>query len=651
MKKLKLVFMLVLSVSALAGAIYLGYHYFYLEYLADFFYEPEVVVEPEPEPEPDPEPEPEPEPDEPLPPGLEEEMEQRRQHRQQLFDDAVAAHRVDNLAEALNLYEEVIALGARDLIAARSYRYLGDIYAARDNYEEALENYQFALELVETESIFHYRLGQVLWELDERDRAGEAFERAIELEDDVNYYLARGNLSVEEGNYAQAIEFFENGLEAGEDARLYLNLALARRRQREPEGAIDAYEAARRLGVNPGEEYRIAMNLGEIHLENGNFDRAADEFEQALNLERNAEVFYNLGRVEIERQNFDLAGGYLRNARELAPGDIEILIDLGYVLEQVGDYYDSIEAYQEALEIEPDNEGVYLALGRLHEWTDRPREALEYYRELVERGQPGEELAMVYRRVGELFLQFDEPSRAIDPFRNVLRMVGADHEVYYNLGLAYFRANEEEEAIRALREAVELQPGSEQYRMALAEVLYHSGYHREAREQFHQISTINPDNLEARYMNGYLYYKRGDLVTARERLQDLIADSDDDQFLARIYQALGSIYLKEEEYSSARTSFRQALEHTEEPEIYYNLGLVFIHQQQWESAAASLERAKNIAGEDSRILTALGFVLQQMGMYERSRQQFVEALSLDPENARARWNLRQVERRLEGERE
>ena len=642
-------FMFVLSLGALSGAIYLGYHYFYREYLADFLREPELVEEPEPEPEVDPDPEVEPE--EPLPPGLEEEMEQRRQRRQQLFDEAIAEHRAENLSRALNLYEEVISLGARDLLAARAYRYLGDIYATRENFEEALDNYEFALQLADTESIFHYRRGRVLWELDERAQAAEAFEEAIELEEDINYYLARGNLSLEEGNYPEAIDYFENGLEVGEDERLYLNLAHARRRFGNQEAAVAAYQSARQLGVDPATEYRIAMNLGEIHLEGGEYEQASAEFERALEQERNVQVYYNLARVSIEEQDYEAAVDYLRSAREQAPEDTDVLTDLGYSLEQIGDYSASIEAYQAALELQPDKEGLYLALGRLHEWTDRPREALEYYRELVERGDPGEELAMVYRRIGELFLQFDEPGRATGPFRNVLRMVEADDEVYYNLGLAYFRNNEDQEALRALRQAVELAPESEKYRMALGEVFYHTGYHREALEQFARVGEINPDNFDARYMNGYLYFKRGELERAQGKFSDLIAETEDDERLARLYQATGSIYVKQEDYSSARTAFRQALEHSEKPEIYYNLALTFIHQQEWERAGASLERARNLAGEDSKVLAALGFVFQQMGMNERARQQYEEALSLDPENARARWNLRQVERQLEGEEE
>ncbi|MGM0381332.1 MAG: tetratricopeptide repeat protein, partial [bacterium] len=272
-----------------------------------------------------------------------------------------------------------------------------------------------------------------------------------------------------------------------------------------------------------------------------------------------------------------------------------------------------------------------------------------YYQELVQEGQPGEELAMVNRRIGELFLQFEEPENAINPFQNVLKMTSGNDEVRYNLGIAFFRTGQEQKAIDSLRRAVELAPESEKYRLALAEVLYQSGYRKRALAQFDRVMKVNSGNLEARYMSGYIHYTRGELDRASERFQNLIADTGEDSFLADLYQAMGSIYIKREDYSSARTSLRQALEHSEKAELYYNLGLAFIHQQEWEKAATSLQHAAEMNGENSSIPTALGFVFDQMGMYERARSQFEKALTFNPGNTRARWNLKQVKKELEGD--
>ncbi|MGM0381676.1 MAG: tetratricopeptide repeat protein, partial [bacterium] len=407
MKKIKLFLILGLSLAALGGAFYLGYNYFYRQYLSEYLSAPEPAVSEEDKA--DKETAERDQPEESLPPELEGDLAERRDRRRELFEEAIEAHRGDDFNEALNLYGEVISLGARDLTAARAYRYLGDIYAVREEYEKALENYDFAINLADTQSIFHYRRGRVFWARDQWDSAARSFEEAIELEKVPDYFLARGNLSYELGNDSEAVQFFERGLQVEQRADLYLNLALARRRRGNLEGAKQAFKGARNRGVNSDVEYRISMNMGEIHLEQQQYSRAVDEFERARQLDRTPEVLYNLGRAEIERENFEKAIDYLNQARQLSPDDSDVLVDLGYCYEKVENYRQAIEAYSSALELKPDDSGLYLALGRLNEWVDRPQEALEYYQELVQEGQPGEELAMVNRRIGELFLQFEEP--------------------------------------------------------------------------------------------------------------------------------------------------------------------------------------------------------------------------------------------------
>ena len=117
-------------------------------------------------------------------------------------------------------------------------------------------------------------------------------------------------------------------------------------------------------------------------VESGQDDQAARDLQDAVRIdERNFYAWMLLGQVEYRRDRpYEAALGF-DQARRLAPSQYEPLYNMGTVLEEAGKIREAIQAYEDALALEPDaldaTENLARAYVRLGERSDRARFLIE----------------------------------------------------------------------------------------------------------------------------------------------------------------------------------------------------------------------------------------------------------------------------------
>lgn len=582
-----------------------------------------------------------------LPGELQEEMEQEKDRRDQLYQQAIEAHRAGNFDIAAQNYRDAIALSIPDETAAESYRLLGDIYSRSQQWVRAIRLYQFAVELRPERALYHYRLGKALDERGDYESAVTSYENAIDRDPRALYFLARGNLEFNQGEFERAIEFYQQGLEL-EDHRqaLLINLGMAYQDMDQQQQAIETYERARETELPTELGYRVAMNRGKLFIEEGNPQAAIEEFERARDLQQTTEAFYNLGVARLEATLWTGAVEALERARERSPEVVDIRVDLGFAYQQTGEYAEAVKEYEKAIELSAQNNDLYFAVARLYERLDQPRKALTYYRELTKRLPPSDQ-APVWRRVGELFMNTNRPNEAAPAFRNALKVDTGNPEIHFNLGVSYHRSGQQDKAVQEFQSALSEESSDSEFRFVHASALYRAGFRDRAREQYMEIVNRTPDQYRAGYMIAYIDQSRGRLDKARNRYQSLLSDAKDPGLRSAIFQNLGYIYTKNERYSRAETVLRQALNVRENPMTFYNMGVVFAEQEKWKEANSSFRLALERGGNDPRIHAGLGLVLYERGLYKEAEEHLEQALKIDSGMTRARYDLNRVRKELE----
>jgi len=205
-------------------------------------------------------------------------------------------------------------------------------------FPAAVKNWQNALELIPEDSEVHNFLGIGYHRLGLLDSAIEEYKRAINLKND--YYQAYNNLGYIyflKGQYAAALQNFQKALDIRPDyeqARLNYEKCREIMSGRLPLKAFELVETASGLDSL---QQKIAM------------------YRQALAVDSNyTDAWNNLAVAYYYYGNPDSAVFCLKKALSKNPDHPEVLNNIGFILDDNGDYKSAIAYYQKAIRIKPD---------------------------------------------------------------------------------------------------------------------------------------------------------------------------------------------------------------------------------------------------------------------------------------------------------
>lgn len=198
------------------------------------------------------------------------------------------------------------------------------------------------------------------------------------------------------------------------------------------------------------------IEQGQAYYVQGELDKAATEFQAALDLEPdNANAHSYLGAVYDEQGRSEEAIAELERAIELSPSYAGAHANLCTAYVRLGDLNQALAECQEAIRLDPASALAHNSLGVVYLNQNKPDEAEREFREAVkldhEYGQAHNNLGMVYASQG----QYDD---AIFELKEAIRTSENDPMPHYNLGNCYKDMERLEEAIAEYQEALRVDP-------------------------------------------------------------------------------------------------------------------------------------------------------------------------------------------------
>lgn len=113
---------------------------------------------------------------------------------------------------------------------------------------------------------------------------------------------------------------------------------------------------------------RAHNEIGAILRDQGEHDKAIEQFEKALKINSNyALIYYNLGDIQYRLGNYENAVAYFKKAHKLKLTQqlhMDILNSLGMTYSEMGDNEKAINAFKETLQVFPLSIIPYSNLGR-----------------------------------------------------------------------------------------------------------------------------------------------------------------------------------------------------------------------------------------------------------------------------------------------
>jgi len=169
-------------------------------------------------------------------------------------------------------------------------------------------------------------------------------------------------------------------------------------------------------------------------------------WEHALKVTRNnSTAHYNLATALAQKGRFEEAAEHCRIAIQLRKiPKPEMLCNMGNIYNNLGRHAESIEAYAQTLNIDPNYTDAYVGLANTLGKIGRHAEA-EQACKLAIKIKP--EFAEAYSTLGAAYISQGRWMEAIESLKQAVRIKPDYTQAHYNLGLAYLRTSNEKAAL------------------------------------------------------------------------------------------------------------------------------------------------------------------------------------------------------------
>ena len=229
--------------------------------------------------------------------------------------------------------------------------------------------------------------------------------------------------------------------------------------------------------------------------------------------------FWSGDQYDAEAQRLYEAGDYdaalevLRRALDLHPSSVELLVSLGYTRLAREEYPWARRAFEGALAQEPDHEEALAGLGEVVLKLGERGRAFRAFERILELGFEDDLELMLC--IGRSLLREGLLERAERFFRLAVRADGSSAEAALDLAYVLYRQDDQQGALSWGRQAVHLDPASEEARALYGNLLYERGEFAAALEQFERIPP-------GRVTDPVVAWR---IVELTRRLRDLPADA------------------------------------------------------------------------------------------------------------------------------
>jgi tetratricopeptide (TPR) repeat protein len=427
----------------------------------------------------------------------------------------------------------------------------------------------------------------------------EVLESVVALEPAPAGVLRRlAQLRLEAGNPAGAAQAFETAVEASpDDVVAWLGLANARAREGNLESTVRA--AARVLEREPQNVIALRLRGGAL-LRLGRHAEAEPLLGAAASLDPSADLFRDLAACYARLGDVKKRLQALEALVGLAPNDAAAHFEHGMARRQAGHALAAVDAFRNALRLDPALEAAQKALTEtaLHEArqllaSDKLEPALAVLSPAVETVPQDQELVLMH---GSVLTRLGRPDAAAERYRVALSRDPDAPELLARLGVIYYSQEQKAESVPLLRRALAAKPDHVQAALLLGRALVELGRLDEAVGVLERIASLAP---------GHAAYVA--LGEALERGRDF-------RRAAEAYQkALGAQPNDLETHRRLATSLAMT-------------GLI-------EPAIRTLERATHLAPADPRIRFALGRLYLTASRFQEARGQWEALRTLDPKMA------------------
>jgi tetratricopeptide (TPR) repeat protein len=284
--------------------------------------------------------------------------------------------------------------------------------------------------------------------------------------------------------------------------------------------------------VNP--EAQAEFEQGVLVMKTGrkHYKEARQHLTKAVTLDAKLfEAWHDLGVVETVLGNYDKAVDDFEKALDVQPGSRKTVLAYGESLRRAHRPEKAAKVYGKWLDSDPNDAEMRARYAQVLREAGELDRALEQSRMLLAQGGASTEnvarTVVAYNSLGLTYYKMGKLDLAETAFRKAADLDGKSAFVWNNLGLVAFDRGHDQEAFLNFQRASELDPKYLQARLNKASVYLDCGDYKRAHDELVEAVRIEPNDAEAQVALGVAARGAGKLDEARrayERALDLEED-------------------------------------------------------------------------------------------------------------------------------
>ncbi|MGE0642968.1 MAG: tetratricopeptide repeat protein [Nitrospira sp.] len=481
------------------------------------------------------------------------------------------------------------------------------------------------VELDKTNYDAHLKLGELYLLGNEPAKARERAEIILaSTPQNTDSLILRGRSLINETRYQEGIAELKKAIEADPNTMAtYISLARAYFATKNLSAAEATLNQA--LTINP-RSLEIMIALGDFRDSTGKPDQAEVMYKQAIETAPDKDALYlKLAGHYQSRNRLTDAEATLRALADRMPQSEIPQIHLGDFFTTIGQLDKAFSSYQKAAEITPTSEiardkliSHYLDSGKVSEAEPKIREVLA----------KDEHDLMGRFFDARLKLARSGTDDGITLLQGVLKDRPQFSGAHYYLGLARMQKQQPAQARSAFTEALKYQPRFGEAYTALAQLYLTEGSLDLALEQAQAALQVNPRNLQAAVISGDASLRKGDLVRSRQVFESIAKALPKEPIGP---YRLGLVARAEKNTAKALMNFEEALSRRPTAiEPLTQIAMIKTAQGNANEARQRVLQQVELAPNNPYLQNLLGQLWANTKDYTQAEQTFKRAIDLEP---------------------
>jgi tetratricopeptide (TPR) repeat protein len=190
-----------------------------------------------------------------------------------------------------------------------------------------------------------------------------------------------------------------------------------------------------------------------------------------------ADAWYILGIASVKTKQAARAIEAYQQAIRINPDYVFAWYNLGFTYAETKQTAKAIESFKQAIRINPDYADAWNSIGTAYIETKQAARAIEAYQQAI-RINP--DYVFAWNNIGKVYAETKQTAKAIESFKQTIRINQDDNEAWYSLGVIYGETKQAAKAVEAYQQAIRVNPDD-------ADAWYNLGV---AYKNSHQIGNV-----------------------------------------------------------------------------------------------------------------------------------------------------------------